>query len=39
MHGHLPAKLLPHKDRLLWLVAEEPNLTLRQIGEFIRLMF
>ena len=33
MHGHPPAKLLPHKDRLLRLVADEPDLTLRQIGE------
>ncbi len=32
MHGHPPAKLLPHKDRLPRLVAEEPDLTLRQIG-------
>jgi len=33
MHGHPPAKLLPHKERLLRLVADEPDLTLRQIGE------
>lgn len=33
MHGHPPAKLLPYKDRLLRLVAEEPDLTLKQIGE------
>ena len=33
MHGHPPAKLSPHKDRLLRLVAEEPDLTLKQIGE------
>jgi putative transposase len=33
MHGHPPAKLLPHKHRLLRLVAKEPDLTLRQIGE------
>ncbi len=32
MHGHPPAKLFPHKDRLLRLVAEEPDFTLRQIG-------
>ncbi|MEM7044539.1 MAG: hypothetical protein AAF543_17155, partial [Pseudomonadota bacterium] len=28
-----PAKLAPHKDRLLRLVADEPDLTLKQIGE------
>ena len=33
MHGHPPAKLLPHKDRLLRLAADEPDLTLKQIGE------
>ena len=33
MQGHPPAKLPPHKDRLLRLVAKEPDLTLRQIGE------
>jgi hypothetical protein len=33
MRGHPPAKLLTHKGRLLRLVAEEPDLTLRQIGE------
>ncbi|MGI9500946.1 MAG: hypothetical protein ACR2P3_12980 [Geminicoccaceae bacterium] len=33
MHGHPPAKLALHRDRLLRLVAEEPDLTLRQIGE------
>ena len=33
MHGHPPAKLAAHKDRLLRLVAEEPDLTLKQIGE------
>ena len=33
MHGHPPAKLLPHKDRLLRLVAEEPDLRLKQTGE------
>ena len=33
MHGHPPAKLLPHKDRLLQLVADEPDLTLKQISE------
>ena len=32
MHGRPPAKLLPHKERLLRLVADEPDLTLRQIG-------
>ena len=30
MHGHPPAKLASHKDRLLRLVAEEPDLTLKQ---------
>ena len=33
MHGHPPAKLLSHKHRLLRLVADEPDLTLRQICE------
>jgi len=33
MYGHPPAKLLPHKDQLFRLVAEEPDLTLKQIGE------
>jgi len=33
MHGHPPSKLAPHKDRLLRLVADEPDLTLRQICE------
>jgi hypothetical protein len=33
MRGHPPAKLLTHKGRLSRLVAEEPDLTLRQIGE------
>ena len=33
IHGHAPSKLLPHKERLLRLVAEEPDLTLKQIGE------
>jgi transposase len=33
MHAHPPARLLPHKDRLLRLVAGEPDLTLKQIGE------
>jgi putative transposase len=33
MYGHPPAKLAPHKDRLLRLVADEQDLTLRQIGE------
>jgi len=33
MHGHPPAKLLSHKERLLRLVADEPDLTLKQIGE------
>jgi hypothetical protein len=33
MHGHSPAKLLPHKHRLLRLVAGEPNLPLKQIGK------
>jgi transposase len=33
MRGHPPAKLAPHKDRLLRLVAEEPDLTLKQICE------
>ena len=32
MHGHPPAKLSPHKDRLLRLMAEEPDFTLKQIG-------
>ena len=32
MYGHPLAKLLPHKERLLRLVAEEPDLTLKQIG-------
>lgn len=30
MDGHPPAKLAPHKDRLLRLVADEPDLTLRR---------
>ena len=33
MHGHPPAKLSPHKDRLLRLIAGEPDLTLKQICE------
>jgi transposase len=33
MHGHPPAKLAPRKDRLLRLVAEESDLTLKQICE------
>ncbi len=33
MHGHPSAKLLPHKDWLLRLVAREPDFTLKQIGE------
>ena len=35
MHGHPPAKLLPHKDWLLRLVADKPDLTLKQIGEHL----
>ena len=32
MHGHPPAKLLPHKDWLLQLVADKPDFTLKLIG-------
>jgi hypothetical protein len=35
MHGHPLPKLAPHKEWLLQIIAEKPDLTLRQICEHL----